>query len=369
MNSFKLVLTVFIFMLVVFSPACWPHGAKPAVLDLDISETDMSGNWWISALDLHMAIDLDANKDSVITYYEFKQKRKDMLLYMQNNLFLFSGDSGCQLNVAEPQLSRTETSVFIQMPFQSNCHTNLSLRYTVLAEIDFNHRLIANISSGGKVQTLIMKPDESSVKLIVDEQSRWISVAQFIQQGVIHILEGYDHLLFLLALLVPIVASKLKKRSGVNGLRELTFPLLKITGAFTVGHSATLILASVFNYSPPMTWVEVIIACSVFIAGLNIVFGFFRESSWKIAGTFGLIHGFGFASVLAEIELARANYLVSLLSFNLGVEIGQLMVIVLAMPLLLVLVAKPKLASVTRYSSASFAAIFGLIWMVERLPL
>jgi len=158
-----------------------------------------------------------------------------------------------------------------------------------------------------------------------------LSVGQFIWQGVKHIGGGYDHILFVLALLL-----------GVRGL----LPLVKIVTAFTVAHSLTLILSAFDLVSVAPIIVEPLIALSIaYVAFEKYLLRFAQtifktvqtealSHRWKIAFAFGLVHGLGFAGVLKEIHIPESVFVLSLLSFNVGVEIGQLVIIAFAFPLL-----------------------------------
>jgi hypothetical protein len=146
---------------------------------------------------------------------------------------------------------------------------------------------------------------------------------RFVALGFAHILDGVDHLLFILCLIVP--------------LRRLR-PLIVIVTSFTLAHSITL-LSSAFGFVPAVLWfppmIETLIAASIVYMALENIVGGNLQRRWLIAFGFGLVHGFGFAFVLGEtLQFAGAHLVTSLLAFNLGVEFGQLFVILLAVPII-----------------------------------
>ena len=153
---------------------------------------------------------------------------------------------------------------------------------------------------------------------------RWHqAAARFVQSGFLHILEGIDHLLFLLLLVVPF---------------RRFLPLAAIVTAFTVAHSITLI-ATALGYGPQALWfpvlIEVLIAVSILYMAVENAFGASLQRRWILAFAFGLVHGFGFAYGLQELlQFAGTHLVTSLLAFNLGVELGQLLVLLLMLPLL-----------------------------------
>jgi hypothetical protein len=157
------------------------------------------------------------------------------------------------------------------------------------------------------------------------------------------------------------------KWSGAPALRPALINVLKIVTAFTVAHSITLALAALKVVELPTRWTESAIAASVVLAALNNLWPMVRERSWMVAFGFGLIHGFGFANVLAEAGLSQSALTMALVGFNVGVEIGQLAIVAIVVPL----------AYRFRYTAAynffvlrdgSFVVIgIAGIWLAERL--
>jgi hydrogenase/urease accessory protein HupE len=175
----------------------------------------------------------------------------------------------------------------------------------------------------------------------------------YVQLGIEHILSGIDHLLFLVALLL---------------IAKSILEVLKIVTAFTVAHSITLSLAVLGIIPVYETWVEAGIALTIcYVAAENL----FRKSSarwrWVLTFIFGLIHGIGFSSALSQIGLSKSHFLVSLLTFNVGIEIGQLIVVgVLWFFLVKARANSWYQTAVVRVGSA-IIFIIGLIWFIERI--
>jgi hypothetical protein len=177
----------------------------------------------------------------------------------------------------------------------------------------------------------------------------------FVKLGIEHILSGVDHLLFLLCLIIP--------------FRRIT-ALIPIITAFTVGHSITLI-GTAYNLAPVGPWfrpfVEAAIAASIFYMAIENIIGANLSQRWIVTGLFGLVHGFGFADVLKEqLQFAGSHLLVSLLSFNIGIEIGQLVVLCVFVPAL-ALILRGRMAG--RMGIIVLSAIIANIawqWMMQR---
>ena len=390
----KCVFSLFLMYLLLGSNTLWAHSGSTAYLELRVEEDNVNGDWWLALKDLQALITLDSNFDDRITFGEYQQQQDRIFNYAKQKITVEGDDGGCPILWRPASLSQLDDGIYVHFSFSAGCGIHSTLYYQALFDVDDSHRAIAKLVSDNQDNVLVFSPNSRSHGLVFDSETYWRTILNYVQQGVVHILKGYDHLLFLLALLVSIVLAPFNPNRLTAFFKPKHFfafgpQLLKVITAFTFGHSVTLVLATVTGFSPPINWVETIIALSVVLAGINIVLPVFRESSWKVAASFGLVHGFGFASVLAELGLSRSNLFVSLLSFNLGVEIGQLLIVILATPFLLLLAKGqltkgqltegqltkgqlvkgqwlPKLA---RFGAAGTAAIIGLAWTIQRLPM
>lgn len=205
---------------------------------------------------------------------------------------------------------------------------------------------------GGAVRAYEFEGDPGMVPL----DPRWHQAAlRFVGLGFAHIMDGIDHLLFLLCLVIP-----------VRRLR----PLILIVTAFTVAHSVTLI-ASAYDLGPDALWfpplIETLIAVSIVYMALENIAGADSHRRWMIAFGFGLIHGFGFSFALREtLQFAGSHLLGSLLAFNIGVELGQLLVLVLLIPALEGLFRFVVAERMGTIILSAFVAHTGWHWMLER---
>ncbi|WP_052754516.1 HupE/UreJ family protein [Calothrix sp. 336/3] len=242
-----------------------------------------------------------------------------------------------------------------------NTHTTLELTYNwsqPVTELYLNYdlflpnvstaRCLATVTQGGETQNLVLSPEKKEFALI--KGSVWQQIGSFILLGIEHILSGYDHVLFLVSLLML---------GGGLGY------LLKVVTAFTISHSVTLSLAVLNIVTLPSQFVESAIALSiVYVAGEN----FWRKDikgRWILTFIFGLVHGLGFAGILKETHLSQGNLALSLASFNIGVEIGQIIIVCLAFAILHTLRKYPWELNLRRVLSAGVVAI-GLFWFVQR---
>ena len=185
--------------------------------------------------------------------------------------------------------------------------------------------------------------------------------------GMRHIAEGTDHLLFLIALLLPAPLLAARSRwAGFGGVRHSLITILRVVTAFTVGHSVTLALAALGFVRVPSQPVEVLIAFSILISAAHALRPLFPGREAMVAAFFGLIHGLAFATTLQNLGLGRWERVASILGFNLGIETMQLVVVAAILPSLVILSRTPAY-TVLRLAGALFAGFASLGWIAERL--
>ncbi|WP_442596588.1 HupE/UreJ family protein [Neobacillus sp. D3-1R] len=199
-------------------------------------------------------------------------------------------------------------------------------------------------------ETNQVQPDQSQSKQVAapSTTSSWYS---FFKLGMFHILTGYDHLLFLFALL----------------FRKQTFKQYAvIITAFTIAHSITLTLAVLGWVTLPSRFVEAAIAFSICYVALENIFKKEIRYRWGITFLFGLIHGLGFATILKEMAIPKSHLAVALLNFNLGIEFVQLVIVLLLLPILSYLFKQKSSGKIVQYGSFVIAGL-GAIWLVQRI--
>jgi hypothetical protein len=200
------------------------------------------------------------------------------------------------------------------------------------------------------------------------ETSRLAQFGQYLVEGIWHIWIGFDHILFLLSLLLPAVLVHERRRwTGVGSFHAALVEVLWVVTAFTVAHSITLSLAALQFIELPSRLVESAIAASVVLAAANNLWPVVQRRRWLVAFSFGLIHGFGFASVLTELGLPKDALVLSLLGFNMGVEVGQLAVVAVFLPVAYRLRNTPLYRKGVFVGGSVFTMLVALIWLAERV--
>ena len=248
-----------------------------------------------------------------------------------------------------------------------------------MADVDPTHRGIARIAWAGQKNILQVLVPQRAGDAVAETRANTATIAsaipeqvpstlQFAQEGVRHILAGYDHVLFLICLLLPSVLRRTNQGwQPVSSLRLALMPVIGIVTAFTVAHSITLVLAATGIVSLSPAFIEPAIAITIMIAALDNLWPVFRGRRVLFTFFFGLIHGFGFASVLAELNLPATEFAWALFQFNLGIEIGQLLIVIVAATLLFLVRTRRMYVPVFLRGGSVFAMTIALIWFIERV--
>ena len=207
------------------------------------------------------------------------------------------------------------------------------------------------------------------LQINIAEGNLWRGFTNMVSLGIAHIKEGTDHLLFLLTLLLPAPLLVARKRwAGAGGTRYSLIRILKIVTSFTIGHSVTLLIGATGLIHFPGRPIEVLIAVSILVSAIHAFKPIFPGKEMFIAGGFGLIHGMAFASTLLNLNLDAGRMALSILGFNIGIELMQLFVIAITIPWLIIL-SRTAIYRLVRITGALFAGIAAIGWIIERLTL
>jgi len=364
-------------LLATWSTGASAHKPSDSYLTLAVPATGgvLEGQWDIALRDLDFVLGLDANRDGSITWGELKAARSRIAAYAFTHLTLEAIGRGDR-NACPPQLTGLLVDEHVDghyavLRFSADCGlrpTELTVHYRLLFEVDPTHRGLLQVIAAGGEQAAVLSRDAPRTSLNVAAPGRGRQLLAFVNEGIWHILKGFDHVLFLLTLLFPAVV-----RYGARGweprasLRDAVLEVLQVVTAFTLAHSLTLSLAVLGVVHLPARWIESAIALTVLLGALNNLRPLVDRQRWAVAFVFGLVHGLGFASVLADLGLHGTNLALSLVGFNLGVEAGQMLIVVAVLPLAFLL--RDTLLYRRTFMPAGSAAIVLLAgyWLVVRL--
>jgi hypothetical protein len=307
----------------------WAHKPSDSYLTVRAEGDRLAIRWDIALRDLDYVLQLDRDGNGELTWGEVRQRAEDIRIHASRRLGAASGGKDCRLQETGPlMLDRHSDGTYAVLSLVAECdklESTVRLRYALLFDVDPTHRgLVQWTPPGGTPQALVFAASSAEQDLLLKAPSAWETVRQYAWEGVWHIWIGFDHILFLVALLLPAVLA--------GGLRGSVVDVVKVVTAFTLAHSITLSLAALQVVTLPSRLVESVIAASVVLAALNNLWGRVQRGRWLIAFVFGLIHGFGFASVLADLGLPQQALVLALVGFNVGVELGQLAIVGVFLP-------------------------------------
>ncbi len=346
------------------------HKPSDSYLTMRQEGRALRGQWDIALRDLDAAIGLDADGNGEITWGEVRVRHSDIAAYALARLAIEGDGQPCVARAGEQLVDQHTDGAYTVLHFEVACPAppaSLRLRYRLFADIDPQHRGLLRLEAGGATRTAVLGPDAPSPVYELKNPSRLEQLGDYLREGVWHIWVGFDHILFLLSLLLPAVLVWVAPRwQPAASARAAFVEVLKIVTAFTLAHSITLSLATLGYVSLPSRLVESTIAASVVVAALNNLRPLFRERRWAMAFGFGLVHGFGFASVLVDLGLPRDALAIALLGFNVGVELGQLAIVAAFLPLAFALRDTRFYQRAVLGGGSIVIALLAAAWFVER---
>ena len=369
--------------------AAQAHKPSDSYLTLKVDGSTLTGHWDIALRDLDFALGLDADGDGNITWGEVRARHAEIAAYAAARLALLGDGQNCALNIGVQQVDSHTDGAYSVLPLKVSCPATaagtdpklpatLALRYTLFADLDPQHRGLLNLQTAEGTRTAVLGPQASQQSFALgaaEAGATWSQFLTYVREGVWHIWIGFDHILFLLSLLLPAVGVWLARPSRLpepvrwqpaERFSQAGFDVLRIVTAFTVAHSITLSLATLGWVSLPSRLVESLIAASVVLAALNNVWPLFHGKRWWVAFGFGLIHGFGFATVLADLGLPPEALALALVGFNVGVELGQLAIVALFLPLAFWLRRSTFYRRGVLIGGSLLIALLAAVWLVER---
>jgi hydrogenase/urease accessory protein HupE len=317
----------------------------------------------LAVKDAAQLAELDENHDGSVTQTEFARGRRQLEAAVESEIVI-KADGNLAKDKSISSRLDANNNVEVRLDFGPVVFSSLEIQSNLVASLPFGHRQYLEVqdlrgktivgrslSAASNQATVQMPRTNASVALFEIVRS----FANFLSLGVKHILAGYDHLLFLFGLLVV-------ARGFVSALTIIT--------SFTIAHSITLAVATLHIVQIPSRIVEPLIAASIVFVGVeNLLRGDIPNARRMVPFGFGLIHGFGFASALrgAGIGSGTGGVVLPLFSFNLGVELGQIMVAAVTLPIIWKLRENPIFVARWAPACSVAVALLGSFWLVERV--
>lgn len=364
---------IFLLCLLILPPMASAHEYSASYTNIDIREETTELVFKIDSTSLiELIVDLDANSNGKIDDKEMKEEEHHLEEIVAEFVAIDKNNEQMAEELISLERVEVDGTEFIQFTFAypgfvpGDTFTLLDGFY--VDDQKTNYINLVSTSYFGETSNTVIQGSERAWTLLVTESqqvqgeentsetsvnsneksSSWFA---FFKLGALHILTGYDHLLFLFALL----------------LRKQTLKqYIAIVTAFTVAHSITISLSVLDIISLPSLFVEVMIALSIIYVALENIFRKEVKYRWGLTFAFGLIHGLGFASILKEMNLGSSQLIKALFNFNVGIEVVQILLVLAVLPLLKYMQKLKSASQLVTYGSV-LIAVMGGYWLIERL--
>ena len=331
----------------------------------------------INFRDVDLVFDLDQNKDGKVSWGETLAKTAEIQAWLEQGIQLNTTSQKCSLTQMNMKASDHADGTYLSVEWAVAClgaaqegPTGLKLRYSLMFDQDNLHRALVKIDLPDSQSSAILSPERPEVSLTKANDSLTHVLARYLIEGVWHIWIGVDHILFLLSLLILAFLEPTRKSvihwPAVKNVKTSLLDVLTVVTAFTLAHSITLGLTIFKWLEPSADFIEPVIALSVVAAALNNLLGWAALRRWQLAFAFGLVHGFGFANVLLDLGLPSDQLAIALGGFNLGVELGQIAIVLVFLPLAWTLRHTIFYRWVVVVGGSLAIAALGLIWTLQR---
>ncbi|HKC49475.1 MAG TPA: HupE/UreJ family protein [Myxococcota bacterium] len=347
------------------------HKASDAFFDLTVTGSSVAGRLDVALRDLDLALALDADGDGALTWGEVRARRADIEAYALARVSFAGDGDACPARATDFAIDSHSDGAYAVLSLAARCArepARLRIEYALLFEHDALHRGILRLTTPGGVETAIFAPDARAQELALDGSGRLRRFATFVHEGVHHIASGADHIAFLVALLLPaVLIGGAAQWRPAPAFRPVLREVLKLVTAFTAAHSLTLSLATLGFVRVSSRLVESLIALSVLVCALANLRPTAPRLGVAFAFGFGLVHGLGFASALADLGSDAMTRLATLLGFNLGVELGQLALVAVFLPLAFAVRGSTLYRRGFVAGGSLAVAGLGSIWFTERV--
>ena len=371
------LMVAFILAALIWSLKAAAHSSSNSYLTLSAPKDQLSLRADIHFRDVDLIFDLDANRDGQVTWGETQMRSLELSAWLEQGLQLSESGKKCSLGKADLQVSQLADGTYLSAMWAPDCKrindinsADFTLSYKLIFQQDSLHKGLLKVDLPNLQSSALLSPERPDAQISLTESSALRVFSKYIIEGVWHIWIGIDHIVFLISLLLlaPLQPSrkKITQWPAAQAARPVLLDILAVVTAFTIAHSITLGLTVMEWLTPPSNLIEPAIALSVVLASLNNLLGGYSLKRWRLAFVFGLIHGFGFANVLLDLGLPNSALVAALGGFNLGVELGQLAIVMVFLPMAWLLRSTLFYRWVVVAGGSFVIALLGVYWLLDR---
>ncbi|KXJ60391.1 MAG: hypothetical protein AXW14_12610 [Alteromonas sp. Nap_26] len=347
----------------------YPHELSNAYLVLrGESNEALSGELSLKPEDIGQAAGLDTDNNGKLTWGEVITNQNLAINYIQNHLIIRDSQSRCSLSITLPTMQNISAESLLVYPLAVNCtHIGeISVQYSGIISDFPTHKLLTSVTIDDHTNIHVLDSERASITIAALGTASLAQFGEMVFQGIWHIFIGLDHILFLVATLLTVNLQR-KNQKWVKALSKklILKNTIILVSTFTLAHSITLTATALDLIALNSRIVELGIAVSVAFTALNNMYPVIMRLGFITFG-FGLLHGMGFASVFGELNAQSGGLLLNVLAFNLGVEVGQLVIVAMLMPVLLTLRNLRVYAKAIMPVASSIIAVIALNWTLQR---
>jgi len=348
------------------------HATSTSYLLLDVpqGEAPVTLRWDLSLQNIVWSVFIDQDYDGVVTWKEIQDARvHNIEPAVLAEIALQRGGVACRLAVRDLALAQRGGQNFLSVAMTARCPESglLAVGGSLFMSGDASQRVLLSATRGQQKLAGVLGAD-APTWIEPAQPSAWASFVRFVREGVWHVALGYDHIAFVLLLLLPsVLRSENGQWRSAGRLSDVARDIVTIITAFTIAHSTTLALAVTGTVHLPSQPIEVAIAASIAVAGGINLLPRLSRLRLPLAFGFGFVHGFGFANALREIDAAGTALLPLLAGFNIGVEIAQLAIVAAVLPLIYLARGTRWYATGVMPLGSCALGAAGVVWLIQRL--
>lgn len=339
------------------------HQSRENFVDIRPDDRSLLFQMDIESANFEQLMPIDDSRNGIVSFSELKRHENEILSRLFDHFSAQCDDKTLAIAVHgfEPHRRQDQTYLKITADARFSTCRNLQVRYDLFFAEDPQQKAL--VTFNGAKTLYRFDPDHETHIISGKPQSLWEQFVLFFKEGVWHIWIGFDHILFVLMLLLPAVLfSKTREERFSASMGQM----VKVVTAFSVAHSVTLFLSVSGLVVLPVRFVESAIAASIIVAAWFNLTKQYSHNGVVTAFTFGLLHGFGFAAALQEtLGDYSGTFATTLLGFNLGVETGQLAIVLPLFPLLYLGRSRPWYRGLV-FSVSMVTLLLATLWLIER---
>jgi hypothetical protein len=354
------------------APRAHAHATSTSYLVIDAPRANapVELRWDLATQDIVWSIFIDQDYDGVVTWQEIQAAQQR---YIEPGVLaqisVARGGAPCMLRFQDLALAERTGQNFLSVALTADCPKAglLTVGGSLFMSGDASQRVLLSATRGSEKLAGVISEEAPAWNEPV-RVSAWSDFVRFVGEGIWHVAIGYDHIAFVLLLLLPSVLRPVNGQwQGASRLSEVTRDIVTIITAFTIAHSTTLALAVTGTVHLPTQPIEVAIAASIAVAGgLNLLPKLSRLRL-PLAFGFGFVHGFGFANALSEIDAGGTTLLPLLAGFNIGVEIAQLAIVAVVLPAIYLARGTRWYANGVMPLGSCALGAAGIVWLLQRI--